>query len=213
MSDFDERTAKPQAFRWKQPLDYRSIMKNPKIGKLVALQQKCHHIEMHSMRVFAGIFRLIFLSTCLCSYVACLASLAENRPVAASSVKGPDKKVSAAGHLMQNSDWGVWSQAIDKVVQRKFADFCAQNNLHADPPAICEVKYDISPTGHILNIELSRKTKSPACNAAAETIIRSLDNNAILKLPSGSTESAVTKYSSFNFLTKPENSKRTSAQP
>ncbi|HEY9757625.1 MAG TPA: hypothetical protein V6C97_20820 [Oculatellaceae cyanobacterium] len=159
------------------------------------------------MRISAETFRLIFVFACLFSYVACLAGLAESRPAGASSVvKGQDKKTSA-GHPMQSSDWGIWSQTIDKVVQCKFADFRAQNNLRVDAPAICEVKYDISPSGHILNIELSKKTKSPACNAAAETIIRSLDNNAILKLPAGSTESTVTKYSSFNFLAKPESLK------
>jgi hypothetical protein len=105
----------------------------------------------------------------------------------------------------QAEDWQKWHQSLDEVIKRKFAETCAQGNLRADPPLVCEVKYDISRIGQILNIELSKKTNSRICNIAAETVIRSLEKDPILNFPDGATESTIRKCSTFSYSPKREN--------
>jgi hypothetical protein len=75
--------------------------------------------------------------------------------------------------------WEKWHQSLDEVIKRKFAETSAQGNLRCDPPLTCEVKYDISRSGQILNLEITQITNSHICNIAAETIILSLEKDPL----------------------------------
>ncbi len=159
------------------------------------------------MSTCAAPFRLLLLLAYVGAQVTCLASFADNNEVRESSKRPMNSSDKTASEVRTTQDraWEIWHQALDKVIQHKFAEFCAQGNLRADPPLVCEVKYDISRSGQILNIELSKKTNSRICNTAAETVIRSLQKDPILNFPDGATESTIRKCSIFTYSPKHEN--------
>ena len=148
----------------------------------------------------------LFLLACL-GWATCAVCFAGTTDAPNSLSRPTDSAEKRASNVRtkQAEDWEKWHQSLDEVIKRKFAETCAQDNLRADPPLVCEVKYDISRIGQILNIELSKKTNSRICNIAAETVIRSLEKDPILNFPDGATESTIRKCSTFSYSPKREN--------